>query len=214
MIFYYSINNRMLQFTSQKKAKEYYTNIFNTIGECNNLKDLYPQYYNIIFNLLQNHPTNKANNIDNIHISKSNCGKYFLPFIIKNGQINSISYIKCITKKSETPIQNLKLAMREAISFQIINFKNTNYNICSLCKKEDQPFHVDHIYHFDKLYNDFMNNKKNLLKLSNIYIKDNFNRPVFIEKDYEFKDEWVKYHQLHAILRITCAKCNLSRTKK
>lgn len=195
-------------FKNQKEVQKYYREILKKIEYCEDMKSNYKEYYLDFVALFERHPDNKAKDMLNIKIDLDKDKRNIVPYILIEDEWQTISWIKCITGRSEN---KLKEAMRTSIKEQIDNFRKENdSNICEICYKKNEKINVDHIIHFEKLYNDFIENKKNLPEK---FEKTYNNRSCFLEEDKEFETEWKEYHKRNGILRITCEKCNLSREK-
>ena len=193
--------------------------IYNDIGICNDIKNMYPLHYITLIEILKRHPEfiSKTLNMYNIKIIKDSLNINGLKIIIINtdGSENDISWKCAITGKSKGIKQMLMSAMRTSIDKQILQFRKDNINICSLCNNT-YKLQVDHVIHFDILAHDFIK----IMKRKNIIIPtrfgdtdDNTHRTCFLEIDNNFKNEWVDYHYKHATLRILCQSCNLTRNK-
>lgn len=147
-----------------------------------------------------------------------------------DGTILDISYAQCIHQRA---VDKLTAAMRTAITFQIKQFKEANFESgvshCenSTCHTPDTPLthatcHVDHDIEFAKLKTDFLasqlkknipksftTNKTNgLYRLNAIMFKEG------TESHRKFSEAWKAYHHTHARLQLVCSTCNLSVLKK
>ena len=195
--------------------------IYNEIGICYDIKNTYPDKYNTLIKILERHPkfNSKTENMRNIKIIPNALNVKALEIIIikKNGEID-ISWRCAITGKHKTKKGELMSAMRSSIDEQISDFRTICEIVrCELCGSVEK-IQVDHNDEkksaFDELANNFV--KEN----NNIKIPDNFgelndgtHRRCFLEKYHVFRDKWVEYHRQHAILRMLCRNCNISRPK-
>ena len=70
-----------------------------------------------------------------------------------DGTKDNFSWIQCCQFKPKTDLEKLTIAMREAISNDIIEFKNTSVQECVYCFKQQVDFHVNssgsHVVHAD-----------------------------------------------------------------
>lgn len=194
-----------------KLLNEYKT-LLNSIGLCDSLKTTNTSAYNKFCELFKNHPEypEKLNNMVDICIKKNKMNSQYLELNIirEDGSIEDISYRSCISKRPSD--YNLKRAMRYSIEPQILEFKNNNPLICSFCNSTDD-IQIDHIKHFQSLYDEFLKHNTNIPTLfdDNIY-----NTAMFKKEDFDFEEKWRKFHKDNASLRPLCKKCNLCRKKK
>jgi hypothetical protein len=99
---------------------------------------------------------------------------------MKESTWESISWVACSTGRSPTP-HGLRVAhLRKLIAPQIIEFRNSAEQKCTLCESTTQ-LEVDHVYMF-----------KNMIK---DYIGDS-------------DEEWIEFHKQNASLRMLCRSCN------
>lgn len=201
-------------FTTQKQLKDHVRNTINKIGECNSIKKNYPEEMELFIYLFERHSDypEKFNGLTDIKIRYNPIYKKQLEAIIvkKNGEEDDVSiFNNCITGK---PKDNLTIAMRNSISPQILQFKNTNLQICIKCKNATDIQVDHHKPQFIDLKIDFIENiwKK---KLPTNFKQNESHSKIFVEDDGEFEREWFNYHKKNATLRILCKKCNLSRKK-
>jgi len=165
----------------KKDLKKETKDILNKIGDCDDVKTLYPTEYTFLENLLKKHPDNKAKNMVNI-ITKKKFKEYVdVYFIDDNGNEQSISCNKCITGHKTSNREKLLEAMRYSIKDQIINFKNTSKLECVICntsgcecpgnRRFTHEFHVDHIIFFSNpLISNFTFFSFNTIKVTVIMI--------------------------------------------
>jgi hypothetical protein len=119
--------------------------------------------------------------------------------------------------------QKFKEALRNVISDQTTEFKrnasqvnSANNFTCGLCSctlqnLDSSQVHVDHVIHFQKLVLDFLHVHPEILLPTNY--TSNFNTS---QTEFMLEDAWIgmlfaQYHSQHAILRVLCARCNLTR---
>jgi hypothetical protein len=195
---------------TQKAQLDYYRKILNK-GLCSSLfKERNDDYKDLMF-LFTKHPEYpyKTRDVIDINITQNTLNTRALQFnlIRKNGDIEDISYRYCIVK----PKDNHRFigAMRSCIKPQITSFRKTNLSICQFCG-ETENIHIDHIYTFKNLVNDFLLINPDKPTLFN---QNTDNQHIFRKEDANFANKWFQYHKLNATLRPLCAKCNLSRKK-
>jgi 5-methylcytosine-specific restriction endonuclease McrA len=193
--------------------------IYDDIGVCDDVKNLKPNHYNMLIEILKRHPDfiSKTQNMCNLKIVKDALNRDALKILIMNTYMSEtdISWKCAITGKHKSDKNELMSAMRSSIDEQIFQFRKTNLNKCVLCPNTDK-LHVDHIIHFDEIVFNFIK----IMKSKNIEIPNNFgetddntHRRCFLEIDNNFKNEWVNYHFENATLQMLCQSCNLKRTK-
>ena len=109
-------------------------------------------------------------------------------------------------------------AMRVSVEDQIHDFRRKcEIYCCELCGNNER-LDVDHNDEknsaFDELAYNFVK-ENNDIKIPDNFgeLNDGTNRKCFLEKDSVFRDKWVEYHRQHAILRILCHPCNITRPK-
>jgi hypothetical protein len=135
-------------------------------------------------------------------------------FVDSNGDWHDFSWLKCCSRKSMTCIQKLHSAMRLAVEDQISDHRNNSKSkSCPICNKPLTGItHVDHVVPFNSLAKDF------LLKFpdhpTKFYDHSQYNCAMFRREDYVYRNEWQLFHRSNAILRVVCAKCNLTRPRK
>jgi hypothetical protein len=196
--------------------------IYEDIGICNDVKNAYPDKYNILIKILERHPdfNSKTENMCNIKIMYDTLNKKALKIlIVKNdGNNDDISWRCAITAKHKSKKHELMSAMRSSIDSQIKQFKKAHYNDgCQICDNNER-LDVDHNdiknSAFDELVLNFIK-KNNDIEIPDKFgeLNDDTHRRRFLEKDTDFKDKWLKYHNEHASLRMLCHTCNISRPK-
>ena len=195
--------------------------IYDDIGICFDVKNKHPDKYNILIKILERHPewNSKSLNIRTIKIIKDALNVKALQIIIikDSGEVD-ISWKCAITGKHKSKKSELMMAMRVSVEEQIHDFRRTcGIYCCELCG-DDRTLDVDHNDEkkssFNELVYNFVN-ENNDIKIPNNFdeVNDGTHRRCFLEKDYVFRDKWVEYHRQHAILRILCHPCNISRPK-
>jgi len=211
------------KYKTQALFGEYVKNIiYKEIGICYDVKNTYPDKYNILIKILERHPNfnSKSENMCNVKIMNDtlNPQGYKIMIIKKDGDEIDISWRCAITGKPKPFKNKLMTAMRVSIKEQTDNFKtNCNNYYCELCDSVNE-LQVDHNdtekSAFDELAYNFVKENHDIQIPSNFGdTNDNTHRTCFLEKDKIFKDKWTEYHSQYAKLRILCRKCNTSRPK-
>jgi hypothetical protein len=215
-------------FTSQKKLHTYVKDWFHKIGWCNSVKEQSMELYDFLVLLVKRYPDRVLPFIDfAIQPNHMNLCAYELRIVEPDGNTFPISWVKCISGRPDSPKSLLRAAMRQCISPQIAAYRSTinecheNWDsssasyICSICNQTTRNTHIDHIVHFEKIAQDFVEEwiKSGKVVPSSFRSEPNTNRCMFAESDKLFRDSFAEYHFEKAVLRITCASCNLSRAK-
>ena len=196
--------------------------IYEDIGICNDVKNVYSDKYYILIKILERHPdfNSKTENMCNIKIMYDTLNKKALKILIVKNDGNNvdISWRCAINAKHKSKKHELMSAMRSSIDSQIKLFKKEHYNDgCQLCDNIER-LDVDHDdtknSAFDELVSNFIK-KNNDIEIPDKFgeLNDNTHRRRFLEKNTDFKDKWLKYHNEHASLRMLCHTCNISRPK-
>lgn len=207
-------------YKTQTEFEQYIkTLLYNDIGICNDIKNIHPNYYNILIELLKRHPDFicKTQHMCNIKIVKNKLNINALEIIIINKDTSEtdIAWSVAITGKHKTDKAELMSAMRSSIEEQIKYFRKNNKTKCTLCPNT-QNLHVDHDTYFDELSANFIKIMKNEnIKIPNKFneLNDDTHRRCFLDTDNLFEKNWVEYHKNNAKLRILCSNCNLTRPK-
>lgn len=139
--------------------------------------------------------------------------------IIKNDRSEvDISWRCAITGNKKSQKSELISALRSSIDPHIHQFKREHKNdCCQLCGNIER-LDVDHNdtknSAFDELVSNFIK-KNNDIEIPDKFgeLNDDTHRRRFLEKDTVFKDKWLDYHNEHALLRMLCHTCNISRPK-
>ena len=203
-------------FKSQKSAETFIRNLINEIGICSSVKNKDIAKYSILYDLCLRHPdSNKLKNIYDFMICKNklNASAYELNIINLDGSITDISWRVCITGKSKPYKTDLHSAFRICVDNQIKDFRKDNMLICALCNNSNTEYHIDHVIHFQKIVEDFLQNYKG--KLPEIFdiTNDSTNRCCFKIEDIGLSNQFQDYHKQNAELRVLCKECNLRRSK-
>jgi hypothetical protein len=166
-----------------------------------------------ILELLKYHPKYLSKfgvGVKNIQVVYNKINAKELWLIRVDGTKEDFSYYKCITKVSK--INEIKKIARNEVSKYILEFK---VNAFKINKYYTCPFtgeiltinncHVDHEIKFDKLFNDFFNT----IDVDNLEIINNGSSNKFF-KNRQLAQQWIDFHNAHAILRVVSPFANLS----
>ncbi len=169
---------------NQKQRKEYFKNKIETMGLCKSIRTADINFYNELLELFKDHPDapNKTEGLTDISILRHPKYKGLTLYIHLPTGMDDISYTCCITKRA--PKQR---HYREDIQHQINEYRSKATMRCMLCNVVNTEFHIDHIYPFSKILEDY-NTQSNC--------------------------DWVEYHKLHARFQVLCAKCNIKKTNQ
>lgn len=200
------------EFKTKSSLKKFVQDTISELGECKSIRAKSETTYQWFLELFKRHSDypNKIEGIIDIFIQKNYTFKHYELHILKdNQQTDDISWVNCVDMKKKPELIG---ALRNTILPQIIDFKNTNQHICSICKcsGNDVEYHVDHIKHFEKLTYEFLS----LYPESPCSFDSKpDNTKCFRTDDRDFELAWFNYHKEHATLRILCKSCNLTREK-
>jgi len=208
-----------LEFKTKKEVENYTRNIINELNTCIINKD---HIYFIFFNnLIKNHPKYDekiGNGIDYFYIKTNQLFKN-LEMMIKrlDGSEVDFSWIQCCKFRQQTNEQYLTKAMREAISNDIITFKQSQIKlICSFCKLDNENYKNYHVDHhnpsFENIKNNFLKSTKKKIQLTFEECKKS-NLTIFNDNDKDFKEDWLNFHNKNCNLQILCKNCNLRKRK-
>jgi 5-methylcytosine-specific restriction endonuclease McrA len=203
-----------ISFNSKEKTTSYVRELINILGET----EIHQQHKDFLFftDLLHKHTeaTQKiGSGIHHFTIVKNPINpKAFGMYVYRtDGTFEDFSWRKCCNPNYKKNENNIILAMRNAISEDIINFKRTNKLECCYCKKtgnSSYEFHVDHIYPFKNIQKEFI---KNRTDIPNEFDDDVItNAPILKKGDKKFEDDWKQFHS-NFELQILCDKCNLNK---
>jgi hypothetical protein len=198
------------------------------IGDVESLKTTHKQHFLFFVELCKRHPDYVQKNLAGIidfRISPNVMSKkYKTVTVVRNNYSEcTISCNACISGIGMSNEQKFKEALRNVISDQTTEFKrnasqvnSANNFTCGLCSctlqnLDSSQVHVDHVIHFQKLVLDFLHVHPEILLPTNY--TSNFNTS---QTEFMLEDAWIgmlfaQYHSQHAILRVLCARCNLTR---
>jgi len=198
---------------TQKQLKECVRKTLDKIGVCSSIKQFYPDEWEGFMFLFRRHSDypDKFHGLSDIQIRYNPIFRTQLETIIvkNNGDEDDVSLLNnCITGK---PKDNLTIAMRNAIYPQIQEFKLHSVMECVLCHCTTN-IHIDHYQpQFVDLTTAFLQDWNGLLP--NTFEQNDCHSKIFTHADTDFELKWIAYHRSHAVLRVLCKTCNLSRKK-
>lgn len=119
-----------------------------------------------------------------------------------NGEVETFSYETCLTGRGWTEARTLKHVLRRLIIDQIMEFRETNPNACSICGISDL-LDIDHITPF--------------VDIAEEWIRDEMPEEVNIVNDCEFEDarlncSWQEFHKKKACLQFLCQEHHKHKT--
>lgn len=208
-------------FKSQGQCRKYVQDLLKSVGVTKSVKNADCNSFTFLTLLCQRHPNKdtKLNNFNDFVIERNamNRKAYALFVMDCNGNKQDISWIQCISGKPKSHKQELTSALRNAIQYQIDDFKKTivNRRMCQNCRCSIQD--IPHIHHAGIEFEDIA--QQFLLSIDNLNVPQEFddekktNVRVFKPQDRLFMEQWQVFHQEHAHLQNVCQKCNLSTLK-
>ena len=208
-----------LEFKTKKECEKYTRNIINDLGCCIIPKD--HTHFNFFEKLIQNHPEyedKKGVGIDYFYIEPNPLNIKSFQTMIKriDGSEIDFSWVYCCQFKERTTIDFLVKAMREAIKYDTIKYKQQSDLICNFCKTEKELYENYHVDHhepsFKTLKDNFLHLTKKTKPLSFGDCKK-YNVIIFKDEDEDFKNDWIDYHNKNCNLQILCRDCNLRKKK-
>jgi hypothetical protein len=209
-----------LEFKTKKECENYTRNIINELSCCIINKD--HTYFNFFDNLIKNHPEyddKKGIGIDYFYIQPNPLIRKYYQTMIKrlDGIEIDFSWVYCCQFKERTTSDYLLMAMREAIKYDIIKYKQKQSKlICNFCKTENELYENYHVDHHNP---SFQTLKDNFLQLTKKQIPLSFGDckiyklTIFKDEDDDFKNDWVDYHNKNYNFQILCRDCNLRKRK-
>lgn len=215
-----------MPFKTQKALKEYINNIKKNIGECDSIKNDYPEEYEFLTEAMKRHPeyTEKTKYMIDLKLNQNmkNTGMEFTIINSKNAKnvFTSISFLTIVSGKATNNETEFSTALRRVIESQIDLFRNEKCKFgklkCELCysNKDIQIDHHNIYFTFKSLVDNFI--KEFNIPIPHIFDKDTDGSNVTILTK---EDEWIgtdfyNYHEKNAVLRILCRKCNLQSSNK
>lgn len=135
--------------------------------------------------------------------------------LYSNKKIITLSVEKCISGRDKTDKGNLNDAMRNSIQYQIdkyrLNRKIQDEYECFNCKTKT-ILEVDHIYEFNKIRDEFLRIQN---KIPMKFNKDkNTKKPLFIDKDIKFEEDWKEWHFNNSRFQLLCGPCHKNKSRQ
>lgn len=186
--------------------------------------------YNILFELLNNHPyvdEKIGSGVDYFFVqqSKWKTNQYNFMIYRTDGSFTDFSYIKCLNPKRKSSIDYSWTAIfRNIIKEQTDSFRTSAFDIVGIkdkfiCSETNLKFkkiyaHVDHVYPltFDSIMLEFI--KLNNIDLNNIKLsEDNGTSEVLNILDKNIVNTFYDFHKKRSVLRIVYSSVNLQAKK-
>lgn len=209
-------------FKTQEECKNFVRQILIEMEGSRSVRTKNAEYFNFLYLLCERHPDYDAKfqNFSDFQISRNalNLRGLALNIVNKDGSLKEISWCICVTGKCKTPESLFRSALRQCISNQTMDFKNTSdLSYCRECNCDlgDKIIHIDHYEkQFLQLVNDFLDENKERITVPTEYDK----KKITFETLFKSKDAWIgklfeTYHLENATLRVLCEPCNLKRKK-
>lgn len=207
-------------FKTQTECEKYARSILTELGIINSVKLKNEEYFNFLMLLCKRHPRWEEKSIKfidfQIYKDALNNRGLALNIVNNDNTRTEISWLICIKGESKSVKANFNSALRQCISSQIKEFRDSSdLSCCKICNcsLSDARINIDHHeIQFKKLVEDF-------IELKNIIIPTEYNKkPVTFEKLFKDEDTWIgklfeKYHLQNATLRVLCESCNQRREK-
>ena len=212
----YSIGN--IVFKTKKACEEYTRTKIKKLGCC----IIDNGHVDFIFfeNLLKNHHDYDKKigvGIDYFYIIPNPINQNYYQTMIKrlDKSIIDFSWVYCCKFKVRSITEDLTAAMREAIKEETIAYKKNQIILqCNICKSDNELYGD---YQVDHDFPPFRDIKNNFLNLTPSIIPQTFSScnkyytTIFNDKDKEFKNEWIDYHNKNCSFQILCRSCNLKK---
>ena len=129
--------------------------------------------------------------------------------------IIDFSWVYCCKFKVRSITEDLTTAMREAIKEETIAYKKNQIKLqCNICKSDNELYGD---YQVDHDFPPFRDIKNNFLNLSPSIIPQTFSScnkyypTILYNKDKDFKNEWIDYHNKKCSFQILSSSCNLKK---
>lgn len=209
-------------YKSQKDCITDIKNIITNIGVTSSIKSISLRDFEFFYDLTKRHHASaeKLKSLSDFAIRRDrlNPQAFAIDIVNTDGTITELSWKKCVSGKKETQHSLFHSALRHSIAQQILDFKEKERDVqsCSLCMQplENRVIHIDHINHFVKIVEDFMNLYQDQITVPDEYDKEpGTYMTMFKEKDKHIGSLFYNFHLEHATLRVVCSVCNLNREK-
>ena len=193
--------------------------ILEHIGICKSVRGVSQQSYNTVYDIISNHPEadEKLLNAVDFYIRINVQSRKGLELMIRklDGIETDVSWRTAAKGKGRTPRESFCRALRVSINDQIKDFRrnpNTVTNVCAMCSTPVEQYHVDHVITFKRLVNDFIATYPDwVFPQDHEYEESNDDTNQYRLADKVMESAFQRHHMENAILRITCAQCNLTR---
>ena len=209
-------------FKTQTECKNYTRIILTELGITISVKCKNIEHFNFLRSLCERHPRyqEKFQKFCDFRICRSalNTRGLELQIVNNDGTYTEISWNICVSGKSSTKESSFYSALRQHISLQIMNFKNTNdLSYCRECNHRfvefSPPVHIDHVIQFKQLVENFLEINTNIIIPTEYEKKERTYETLFANSDRWIGELFEKYHSENAVLRVLCETCNLKRPK-
>lgn len=219
-----SVNIGDLSFATQTAAETYVRDLLGEIGYCKSVTSQGPQYFERIMDIAKLHPraSEKLQDVSDFCIVRNKLSNYRekayeLNIVRADSSLLDISWKKCVANNYKAGVKEmLSSAFRFSVESQIDNFRKNSTKVCEICYKKlgSTVSHVDHVIQFDDLMKSFL--LLNTLPLPSRFVDcpDGSNRMVFHIDSQQLSENFARYHEETAVLRMTCPQCNLRRKRK
>ena len=193
--------------------------ILEHIGICKSVRGVSQQSYNTVYDIISNHPEadEKLLNAVDFYIRTNVQSRKGLELMIRklDGIETDVSWRTAAKGKGRTPRESFCRALRVSINDQIKDFRrnpNTVTNVCAMCSTPVEQYHVDHVITFKRLVNDFIATYPDwVFPQDHEYEESNDDTNQYRLADKVMESAFQRHHMENAILRITCAQCNITR---
>jgi hypothetical protein len=173
-----------------------------------------------MFDLVKNHPEadEKLAGVVDFSIRKNKLGNGIALYIInQTPDPLDVSWVSCALRKGKSRKESFNCALRVSIYDQIRDYKalpDTNTTRCTICLKQElTSCHVDHVITFKTLVDKFVATQpQQPFEYPTAFTECNDGTNMYRLTDTVMEKAFQQLHKEDAILRITCAQCNLSRT--
>lgn len=207
-------------FKSQAAAREHVRSVLGDIKATRDLRLTHPEHFDFIESLLHRHPRadSKLKDVVRLEVREALCSRpskrmYEVMLHYIDGRKDNCSALyKCISGKDLSDNAKLAQAMRQAIEYQIKEFRaTTDQNACVVCgvSCKDAMLHVDHVIEFQELKAMFLKCQEHAPPDSFADDIDSILQKKFLPCDADFENAWKAYHKENADLQLACEKCNL-----
>ena len=208
-------------FKTQTECENYTRTILTELGIIDSIKLKNKEYFDFLFLLCKRHPQHiyKLNKFIDFRIYQDSFKRGLALNIVNNDNTyTEISWKICVSGKRKSQKTLFNSALRYCISLQIKEFRDTSdVSYCRECNcsLDDKIVHIDHHeIQFMQLVEDFLELHKETLIIPCEYTKQKLTfQTMFKENDHWIGKLFEAYHLKHAVLRVLCEKCNLTRKK-